>query len=443
MTGDGEGAGVTMGHSSGAFGLELRRRREHAQLSLSVMAKKVHYSIGYLHKTEIGRKAPTADLARRCDLALDAGGELAALVTAAPASEIPDHDDHADPDGIWTISLAADGSGDVVPLDRTALLKTGAAALVGLGFSGHGVAAAARDELALLGFRAGFDELRRFGQTVSPSVVLPTLIVQTRTVRAIADRAEGALRRELFTLAARYAEFAGWMAQESGDDRSAAWLTASAVRMASSAGDQHFARYALVRQADLAMYRHDATSTVELAAEAQRDETAPARVRAIAAMREAQGHALAGDHDTCLRVLDRSARLFELAAADDPPGPVMGSPNMGDPIAIAGAWCLYEVGRPAEAAAALDLAVRTLAPGARRSRTLWGARLVLAYAGAGEVDHACVLTAGVLDGAEAVDSATARHDLRALRRTLLRWRTHPPVRELMPRLTRALYTPTG
>jgi len=437
-----------MTDQSGSFGQELRRRREDARLSLSTLAARVHYSTGYLSKIENGRKPPTADLARLCDAELGAGGRLAALVATGPVPGAVHHDvtsdaADADEDDTWTISLASDGSGGVVPLDRRKLLKTGAGALIGLGFSGHGVAAAARDGSALLAFRAQFDQLRRFGQTTSPSVVLPTLIVQTRTVGAIADRADPALRSELLGLAARYSEFAGWMAQEAGNDRAAGWLTSWAVDLAVAGGDRHFERYALVRKADLAMYRYDATSTIGLAGEAQRDETAPARVRAIATMREAQGHALAGDYDTCLRVLDRATRLFELAAVEDSPGPVLGSPNMNDPIATARAWCLYEVGRPAEAAAGLDLVVKGLAPDARRARALWGARLVLAHAVAGEIDHACASAGAVLDDAEIVDSATARHDLRALSRTLTRWRNHPPVRELMPRLTRVLHTPGG
>lgn len=411
-------------------------------MSLPAMARQVHYSVGYLSKIENDHKPPSPDLARRCDAILDAGGALAALV-ATPSTPQPPQQDNDELDGTWTLSLAPDGSGGFVPMDRRELLKAGAGTLIGLGFSGHAAASAARDDAALIAFRALFDQLRGLGQMVSPSVVLPTLVVQTRTVRAIAEQAQEPLRAQLFALAARYAEFAGWMAQESGDDRSAGWLTGSAVQLAVAGGDAHFGRYALVRQADMAMYRCDAMSTVQLARQAQLDEQAPARVRAIAAVREAQGNALAGDYDTCRRVLDRAAGLFELAVAETVPGPVLGSTNQQDPIATGWAWCLYELGRPAESATALDLVVRNLPPTARRAHALWGARRVLAYASAGEIDHACALAGGVLNDAEQVDSATARSDLRALSRTFARWRGHPPVRDLLPRLTRALYTPAG
>jgi hypothetical protein len=106
-------------------------------------------------------------------------------------------------------------------------------------------------------------------------------------------------------------------------------------------------------------------------------------------------------------------------------------------------WCLHEIGRSAEAAKILDEQVATMPGTARRARALWGARCALAHAAAGEVDHACELAAGVLDDAEIVDSATVRSELRAVARTLARWRNHPPVHELLPRLTRALHTPAG
>ncbi|MER5732076.1 helix-turn-helix domain-containing protein [Streptomyces sp. NPDC002138] len=64
------------------FAAELRRLRQLRKMSLSALARSVHYSKGYLSKIENGGKPPTPDLARRCDEALDAGGELARLVPA-------------------------------------------------------------------------------------------------------------------------------------------------------------------------------------------------------------------------------------------------------------------------------------------------------------------------------------------------------------------------
>src|SRR5215468_3158663 len=62
------------------FGDELRRRREASGQTLGQFAHRLHYSTGYLSKIENGRKPPSEDVARRCDAALGANGELLALL---------------------------------------------------------------------------------------------------------------------------------------------------------------------------------------------------------------------------------------------------------------------------------------------------------------------------------------------------------------------------
>ncbi|MGH3863244.1 helix-turn-helix domain-containing protein, partial [Actinokineospora sp.] len=70
------------------FGAELRRWRIKRELSLSGLARLVHYSKGYLSKIENGDKPPNPDIARRCDEALRADGQLVSLVPG-PTVSIP------------------------------------------------------------------------------------------------------------------------------------------------------------------------------------------------------------------------------------------------------------------------------------------------------------------------------------------------------------------
>jgi tetratricopeptide (TPR) repeat protein len=67
-----------------SFGAALRRARVSRELSLAELSRLVHHSRGYLSKVETGASAPNAALARRCDDALDAGGELSRLVPPPP-----------------------------------------------------------------------------------------------------------------------------------------------------------------------------------------------------------------------------------------------------------------------------------------------------------------------------------------------------------------------
>ncbi|MCB5169686.1 helix-turn-helix domain-containing protein [Streptomyces bambusae] len=88
-------AGETVGaggHPAGSeeFGPALRRLRTERGLSLSALARLVHYSKGYLSKIENGGKPPTGDLARSCDAVLRAGGALAALAPEVPAARQPE-----------------------------------------------------------------------------------------------------------------------------------------------------------------------------------------------------------------------------------------------------------------------------------------------------------------------------------------------------------------
>lgn len=64
------------------FGAGLKERRQRAGLSLRQLAPLVNYSPGWLSKVENGQAVPTHMLARSCDEALSAEGELLALAQA-------------------------------------------------------------------------------------------------------------------------------------------------------------------------------------------------------------------------------------------------------------------------------------------------------------------------------------------------------------------------
>jgi hypothetical protein len=185
------------------------------------------------------------------------------------------------------------------------------------------------------------------------------------------------------------------------------------------------------------MYRGDAAETIDLARMARSDPRASERVRGLAALREAQGHALTADHTACQHALDQG-REHLTNAGDEAGAAVLGTSTVADPAAMATGWCLHDLGRPADAAALLDREIARLPGDAHKARTRYGARRALAYATAGEVDRACELTGELLPSATELSSATIRLDLVRLARALNRWPTHQPVRELQPKLTRAL-----
>jgi transcriptional regulator with XRE-family HTH domain len=80
-----KGIGDTGGVS---FGRRLREYRDHRRWSLADLCKATHYSRSYLSNIENGRKAPTDDLARLCDEALRAKGELIAAAREDLAAKL-------------------------------------------------------------------------------------------------------------------------------------------------------------------------------------------------------------------------------------------------------------------------------------------------------------------------------------------------------------------
>jgi len=333
---------------------------------------------------------------------------------------------------VWVMAMNQDGSGEFVPLSRRRALTAGVS-LLAWPAGGFGPPDAA-DGATSATFGTLFDQIRNLGRVVSPAAVLPMAIAQTRALRGLAAGSSGPGRDTLLMLAGRHAEYVGWMSQEAGDDRAAMWWTDVALELADAAGDRELQAYVWVRKAGVLLYRDDAASVVALARRAQRQPRISSRIRGLAARREAQGHALVGDRDACVRALDTAADLLAAEPAGTTTAPALGSTSAPDQHALVTGWCLYDLGQPARSADVLDAAVATIPPAAKRAAARFGVRRALSYAAAGEVDHACALAGDVLDTASRVDSATVRVDLRRLSRTLSRWHARPGVRTLQARL---------
>jgi transcriptional regulator with XRE-family HTH domain len=397
-------------HETRLFGEELRRKRLTAGLSLAQLAHMVHYSKAQLSKVERGIKMPSRDLARLCDAALDASGELVSLASPDPAS-------------------------------RRQVLAAGALAAPAICLGGSAASGNAKQtDLAII-FRTQLDQYRELGQTTDPAILVPLLAGQLTVIQKIAANTDQRASQSLLIIvASRYAEYTGWLVQETGTDFGALRWTRQAIDLANAAGDSSFASYCLVRHALITLYRGDPVQTTQLAERAQAGNLPP-RIRGLAAAREAQGHAIAADYDSAMRAIDRASALLS-AATLDAAQPVIGTANLADPAAMIRGWCLYDLGRPRDAARIIDQQLATIPEGATRAQARYGVRRALAYAAAGDIDHASRLTSGLLDDLMQVRSATITTDLRALARTLGRHQKNPAVRDLSPRLGTALRAAT-
>ncbi|MFF3754361.1 helix-turn-helix domain-containing protein [Streptomyces sp. NPDC002018] len=418
------------------FGRELRRRRSAAALSLEQLGKLVHYSKGQLSKVERGLKRPTPELARLCDAQLAAGGALSDLLPQqAGGTPLPESGHEGE---VWFMHLDENGSSSFQAVRRRSVMAAGAASVLATraeGFGGHDQAGNST-ETVLDASRMLFDQFRRIGQASGPASVLPPLIAQTHTLEQLAKRTVPRARKALLILASRYAEYTGWMAQESGDDGAALWWTDRAVVLARAGDDTELATYALVRRALVCLYRGDVLQAVELSGQAMNSDASP-RVRGLAAQHLAQSAAAAGQYDVCMRSLDRAR---ELLAKDtrDPGSPVLGASHIPDVVSMFTGWCLHDLGRPRRAAEVLDREHARIPEHAMRTRARYGVRRALAHAAAGEIDHACHLTRDVLVPARLTHSATIFADLRRLAHVLRRHPRNASVKQLSPDLSSVL-----
>jgi transcriptional regulator with XRE-family HTH domain len=402
------------------FGTLLRNLRRAAGMSLGELSRQTNFSKSQVSKVENGHKRPSATFARLCDERLKTGGTLAAALREAPPPVTP-----AAPEDVWVLEMDEDGSLRYSEVPRRQLLA-GASALLG-----YAMARSVRqvvDEQTFGALRASFDQQRLLGTMLSPKKVIAHVIAHLHTLRGLAREAP---EPDLVLLAARVAEYAGWMSQEAGNDADALRWTERAVALAAD-HDPHMASFGLFRQAEIALYRHDPARTIELARRAQLNRAAGPRVLGLAARAEAQGLAQAGDVSGYEEALDRAAAL--LAVRGQNGQPVLGPASVPDDLALVRGWSLYDLGRPREAAALLDQQLPTIPPTARRARARFGVRRALAYALDAEVEQACAAAWEVLDDVAVVDSATVRVDLRELNRVLTRWRGHRAVQELQAEL---------
>ncbi|MET7906600.1 helix-turn-helix transcriptional regulator, partial [Streptomyces sp. NPDC005355] len=126
------GLEVRVSKPSIPFAQELRHRRLDAGVTLAELGVRVHYSKGQLSKVERGVKAPSRDLARLCDAALEAGGALVALLPEPSTDARAEEPDGFDEE-VWLMQLSTDGGSWFTPVPRRQVVSAGAASLMSLG----------------------------------------------------------------------------------------------------------------------------------------------------------------------------------------------------------------------------------------------------------------------------------------------------------------------
>jgi tetratricopeptide (TPR) repeat protein len=269
---------------------------------------------------------------------------------------------------------------------------------------------------------------------LGPRTLLPVMRAQTEAIESLAQDASGQLLVDLLQVGAGYAEFAGWLAQDSGSPAVATEWYRRALELAEAAGDERMASFVLMRRSVQAIGARRGAQAAQLAQAAQRSRhPSTLRVRAIAAQMEAVGYAVDGAGSDADRAVDRAELIVAESLSVEP---VTGDPSIGRYcdlglyVDITRAKCHLELQRGDTAVEAFAKVLNALPPEYHRDRGQYLGRLAQAYVLAGAPAEACTAAQDALAIAASTGSSRTIRDLRTLIQQLQPWAKTPPVVKL-------------
>jgi hypothetical protein len=281
-----------------------------------------------------------------------------------------------------------------------------------------------------------FPELSTEDWLLGPHEVLGTVGGHLDLIQQLLPNLAGPRRPRLLQVGARYAEFASWLNQDSGNVRAATHWADRAMEWAQEASNPHMVSYVLVRKSDQAAATRDGPRTIGLAQSAlQHGRRLTSRGRAVALQQLAVGYALAGDEVACQRALDTAAQLAERSQQDQDEGPGRYCTPAYVEIQRAATW--IELGRPERAIDLFQDSLARLPSVHRRDRGVYLARLASAYALSGSPDVSVRKGWEALTVEHATGSRRITTELGQLGSRLTRWESMPEVRELLKELPAA------
>jgi len=258
----------------------LRRLRQSRGLSLRDLARVTYFSKSMLSELENGHKSPSVETAQHLDRALEAGGELAAMVIAAPIVTTPDDDARVD----YVL-------GHPTQLDGPAV-----------------------EALAAL-----LAAQRRLDDATGAHVLLPWVTPQWTEVQRLARDGRGAHTGALYVVAAEWTQFAGWLAAEARQDADAVRLLTQAAEQADDIGDGVLAAQVENFRGYLERQRGNPRGIVRHFMAAYVTPGANVLQRIGDAVQAAHGFALLGDRHGAERMLAEASDLAEAADDATPP----------------------------------------------------------------------------------------------------------------------------
>lgn len=211
-----------------------------------------------------------------------------------------------------------------------------------------------------------------------------------------------AAARRLHAATAELAQFAGWIAFDSGDHPEAQRLWMVALRAAHTVGDDLFGAHVLSSLGYQSVWTNHAEDAVVILRTGRAGiRRHRGRVYALLASRQARGHALLGQEREMQASLEAAAAAAANGAEADPKWSywITDAVLTGD---RGRSW--LDVGRPDRAVRELESGLAAFGTSQPRNRALHHTSIALAYSTQGEYDAAAAATHQALDLANALAS---------------------------------------
>jgi hypothetical protein len=302
---------------------------------------------------------------------------------------------------------------DLDPISRRSLFGAGVGAA--FGFSATTAPASAReiDPELVTHWTKLRKVLARHDAMFGPHDVLDAVRHELGLIAGHRKIARGDLRTDLLRVEARWAEFASWLSNDAGDWRCRDSWADRALRLAHESEYPNMVAWILLWRSRWATKQHDARHAITFAQAAGRTAGTSDRIRALCALKEAHGHALADDDAACERRLADAYGLLDHDTADDPWDRV-GRRNVTRPYVLADEARCWLWLRPRKAIVMFEDASRLWPHDCTSHRGVHQARLALACAAAGEPDRAAAEGIRALELARATKSHLNVRELKRL-----------------------------
>jgi transcriptional regulator with XRE-family HTH domain/tetratricopeptide (TPR) repeat protein len=422
--------------SAARLGAEIRARRERHGLTLETLARLIQFSPGHISSVERAQAPVSEQFVAGCDEALNAGGALLELLPSVICERAADrHRNQAlrrksGARPTETRDTIAGEPQDGGPSPASLVVHTGAVTGKAASFGGSragtplssptlskpDVSFATRWQRLLEVFIAS-------ERVLGSRPVITAMAAELPMLRAQREAARPEARIELLRAESRWAEFVSWLSDNVGAHRSGRLWINRAGDLARESGDHPMVAYVLMRKSQQALeHGHDVRGAVNMAEAAQREHELPPLVRALSAVREAQGHAVLGNRAGCARKLDEAHELIERATgAHDPWWNNTGTHCTHGYVRAYEGQCWLQLQEPQQAIHSFEQALASWQGIYRAEEALQRARLAIAHAANDDPDLAAREGQRTLEIHRAAPSSRALVELGRLDQRLARW----------------------